>query len=69
MTTRALLTADDAKRLTQAANESGCIIEVKRGDTVVTIIPDGFKSKFSEPEKRQTVDLDQWRVKPRRKSK
>ena len=65
MTTRLLLTAPDARCLTQAANDACCIIEVKRGDAVITIIPDGFKSRLDNSTKAKTVDLDQWRVKPR----
>lgn len=65
MTTPALLTSQDAKRLTQAANDAGCVIEVKRGDTVITIIPDACRDRVDRQPKCPTVDLDQWRVKPR----
>jgi len=69
MTTRALLTADDARRLTQAANESGCMIEVKRGDTTITITPNGYTGDADETNHVEKVDLDRWRVKPRQGGK
>lgn len=65
MTTRALITSQDAKRLTQAANDAGCVIEVKRGDAVITIIPDACRDRVDRQPRPKTVDLDQWRVKPR----
>ena len=65
MPTRLLLTAPDTKRLTQAANDARCIIEVKRDDTVITIIPEALRSGLDNSTKAKTVDLDQWRVKPR----
>lgn len=64
MTTRALLTVDDAKRLTDAAKASGCTIVVKRGADTITIIPDGHSLKNSLLDTNPTdapLSLDNWR--------
>lgn len=45
MSTPALLTKEDAKRLTEAATASGCAIVVNCGAKTVTIIPDGHSLK------------------------
>ena len=65
MTTPALLTADDARRLTEAAKASGCAIVVKRGKDTITIIPDGhsLKSALLDSEVDDTpVSLQGWRA-------
>jgi hypothetical protein len=56
MTTRALLTKDDVARLAEAATLHQCVIEVKRGDAVITIRPNGMVDT-----KPGTVSLEGWR--------
>ena len=64
MTRKALLTAADARRLTEAAKASGCAIVVKRGEDTITIIPDGrsLQSSILERESNEApVTLEGWR--------
>lgn len=40
MTAPALVKRSDMMRAAQVANETGCRIEIKVGDSVITVIPD-----------------------------
>ena len=40
MTAPALLRKTDMKRAAEVANETGCRIEIKVGDSVITVIPE-----------------------------
>lgn len=64
MSTPALLTKDDSRRLTEAARASGCPIVVKRGDAEITIFPDvdSLKSaKLDTGNNEAALSLDHWR--------
>lgn len=64
MTKRALLTAEDAKRLAKAASESGCAFVVNPSAGTVTIIPDGhsLKNNLVDTDGHEPpLSLDSWR--------
>lgn len=64
VTTRALLTADDAKRLTNAARDSGCAIIVNPSAGTITIIPAGHSLEsglVDSAPKDAPLSLDAWR--------
>lgn len=65
MTKRTLLTAAEARTLTNAANASGCAIVLKRGDDTITFIPDGhsLQSKIHDtPDDGQFRTLEEWKI-------
>ena len=45
MTASALLRKTDMRRAAQVANETGCRIEIKVGDSVVTVFPEEKTTK------------------------
>ncbi|TDH38574.1 hypothetical protein E2A64_05590 [Pseudohoeflea suaedae] len=64
MTRKALLTAADARRLTEAAKASGCAIVVKSGEDTITIIPDGHSQQsaiLDRDHNEPPVTLEGWR--------
>lgn len=45
MTAAALVRKTDMRRAAEVANETGCRIEIKVGDSVITVIPEGKADK------------------------
>lgn len=45
MTTPALVRSADLRRAADVAQKTGCRVEIKKGDTVITVIPDGKDEK------------------------